>query len=86
MQSKMQNCDNLELKNIVEKNSPLKEWLVTYAGEKYKPEDDIVTVEMIISMLADDFPEVVLALSEENFIRGYEQAVNDLYEEKKQEN
>ena len=40
-------------------------------------EDFGVTVEMIIQVLTEDFPEIVLALAEENFIRGYEQGLND---------
>ena len=33
---------------------------------------------MVIEVLADEFPEVVLALAEENFIRGYQQGANDM--------
>jgi hypothetical protein len=64
--------------------SNLKEYLVEYVGTKLKPEDDNVTVEMVINVLADEFPEVALSLAEENFIRGYEQGLEDLkvFEEK----
>ena len=36
----------------VESDSPMKEWLVDYVGNKEKPDDDGVTVEMIISTVA----------------------------------
>ena len=51
---------------------------VEYVGEKLQPENGEVTVEMIIDVLADEFPEFVLAVAEENFIRGYKQAFVDM--------
>tara|TARA_A100001391_G_C4888814_1_gene230274 strand:- start:26 stop:283 length:258 start_codon:yes stop_codon:yes gene_type:complete len=73
--------NNLDLS---EDTSNLKEYLVEYVGTKLKPDDDKVTVEMVINVLADEFPEVALSLAEENFIRGYEQGLEDLkaFEEK----
>ena len=67
-----------------EEASNLKEYLVEYAGTKLKPEDDNITVNMVVNVLADEFPELVLSLAEENFIRGYEQGLEDLkaFEEK----
>ena len=67
--------NNLDLS---EDTSNLKEYLVEYVGTKLKPDDDKVTVEMVINVLADEFPEVALSLAEENFIRGYEQGLEDL--------
>ena len=32
---------------------------------------------MIIDVLADEFPEIVLPIAEENFFRGYKQALQD---------
>ncbi len=61
----------------VEPDSALKEYIVNYVGEKLNPEDNRVTVEMVIAVLAQDFPDIVLALAEENFIRGYQQGIND---------
>ena len=72
----------------VESDSPMKEWLVDYSGRKYKAEvehfktetgkdldwDGDVTVEIIIETMAAEFPEFIMALAEENFIRGYRQA------------
>ena len=56
----------------------LKDYIVDYVGNLLNPEDNQVTIEMIISVLADELPEVVLALAEENYIRGYEQGLEDL--------
>ncbi len=80
------------LKEKVKPNTPLKEWLVDYSGKKYQAEcakfkaetgkkfewDGDVTVEIIIETLAHEFPEFVMALAEENFIRGYRQAFIDM--------
>ena len=35
---------------------------------------------MIIDVLAEDFPQLVLCLSEENWVRGYQQALVDVEE------
>ena len=56
----------------------IKEWLVNYVGNKEDPEDDGVTVEMIINTMAKEFPEFLLVVAEENFLRGYEQALDDI--------
>ena len=69
---------NPDLLNTVEVNSELKEWLVEYVGNKMIPENNEVTTEMVIHVLADEFPEVVMPLAEENFFRGYEQALTDI--------
>ena len=82
------------LEEVVEPDNDLKNMLVEYVGEKNDPEDQLVTVEMIVGTLANEFPELVLALAEENWTRGYHQALDDvelgqkLYEEElqKQEN
>ena len=74
--------------------SQSRSWSVEYVGEKNDPEDQLVTVEMIVGTLADEFPELVLAVAEENWTRGYHQALDDvelgekLYKEQleKQEN
>lgn len=73
--------ENPVLKEEVKTDSEVKEWLVNYVGNKLRPEDGNITVEMIVEVLGKEFPEFVLALAEENFIRGYEQAVLDMEEE-----
>jgi hypothetical protein len=70
--------ENPDLLKTVEKDTPLKEWVVDYVGNKLGPEEDEVTLEMIITVFAEDFPEFLLPIAEENFIRGYQQALNDV--------
>lgn len=70
--------ENPDLKKLVEKDSPLKNMFVDYVGDKKNPSDKNVTLEMIVETLAEEFPEFMLAVAEENFIRGYKQAVVDM--------
>ena len=69
---------NPDLLMPVEKTSEIKTWLVNYVGEKLNPKDDEVNVEMIIEVMSTEFPELLLAIAEENFIRGYRQAMLDV--------
>ena len=69
---------NPELTEVVQVDNALKDFIVEYTGEELNPENGEVTVEMVIEVLASHFPEVVFALAEENFIRGYQQAMTDL--------
>ena len=85
--------ENPTLGEVIEvKDTEMKEWIVNYVGEKQAPEGDNVTVEMIVDQLANEFPEFVLAVAEENFVRGYQQALTDVdigrkaWEEEQQEN
>ncbi len=39
---------------------------------------DEVTVEMIVETMAKEFPEFLMAIAEENWIRGYHQALDDV--------
>tara|TARA_R100001509_G_C4760459_1_gene179545 strand:+ start:57 stop:317 length:261 start_codon:yes stop_codon:yes gene_type:complete len=64
--------------NLSSETSDLKNYIVEYVGTKLNPEDNKVTLDMVINVLADDFPEVILSLAEENFIRGYEQGLEDV--------
>tara|TARA_R110000824_G_scaffold2936_10_gene13419 strand:- start:38479 stop:38754 length:276 start_codon:yes stop_codon:yes gene_type:complete len=70
--------DNINLKENVKPDTDLKNILVEYVGEKLNPENQLISVEMIIDVLADEFPEFVLALAEENWIRGYQQGLDDI--------
>ena len=60
------------------------------AGERINPEDQNVTVEMIVDVIAKEFPEFLLVVAEENWVRGYQQAIQDVEEgikiEKENEN
>jgi len=88
------NSENTTLKETVLPENPMKQWLVNYVGETYSVAlekhnseveetmgwDGNVTVEMIVENMSLEFPEFVMALAEENFIRGYEQALQDTLE------
>lgn len=69
--------DNI-LDNVVEAENPMKEWLVQYVGERLNPESKEVTVQMIVDAMANEFPDFVVAVAQENFIRGYQQALHDV--------
>ena len=75
--------DNPELQKPVKPDSEMKNWLVEYAGNTLAPADGLVTVEHIIEVMAKEFPEFLLCVAEENFIRGYQQALNDVEEGEK---
>ena len=63
---------------LLEDTSPLKETIVQYVGDYLSPEDENITIEMVVEVLAREFPEIVLALAEENWTRGYEQGLEDV--------
>lgn len=71
---------NPMLHEAVNTDSALKEWLVDYVGEKVKPETEEVTVEMIVATIAEEFPEFLMVVAEENWVRGYHQALADVEE------
>ena len=73
-----ENSLNPELNKVLEKDSPMKEWLVDYVGNQANPDNDEVTLAMIIDTMAKEFPEFLLALAEENWVRGYHQAITDM--------
>tara|TARA_A100001015_G_C14505782_1_gene524719 strand:- start:215 stop:490 length:276 start_codon:yes stop_codon:yes gene_type:complete len=66
------------LGNKVNPNNELKEMIVNYAGNKLNPLNEEVTLEMVIDVLSDEFPELLLCISEENWVRGYHQALTDV--------
>jgi len=74
----MESLENPTLKEVVQKDTELKVWLVNYVGNKLLPKDGDVTVEMIVDVLAKEFPEFLMVVAEENFIRGYQQAITDV--------
>jgi len=65
------------LKEIIPTESELKEIIVNYVGEKLNPDNDEITVEQVIDVFAEQFPEFLLVVAEENWINGYTQALND---------
>jgi len=81
MEFDMQNNDTLTQR--VDTETPIKKWLVNYVGLEFESRQDTnfdnsVTVEMIVEVMMKQFPEFVLAIAEENFIRGYKQALFDI--------
>ena len=69
---------NTELLMPIAENNEMKRLLVNYVGEQLEPENDEVTMEMVIQVMSLEFPEILLAIAEENFIRGYQQAMWDV--------
>jgi len=70
--------ENPDLESPIEEQStPLRDLVVNYIGLKLQPEDGDVTVSMAVEVFAAEFPEFLLAVAEENFLRGYEQALTD---------
>jgi hypothetical protein len=65
------------LKEVVPTESELKEIVVNYVGNTLNPDTEEVTVEDIVNVFAEQFPEFLLALAEENWINGYTQALSD---------
>jgi len=74
----MDTGQNPELTKTVAPDTPLKEWLVNYVGEKQTPGHDEITTEMIVETMATEFPEFLMVIAEENWIRGYHQAMSDV--------
>jgi len=62
---------------VSSEDSKIKEMLVEYVGDLKQPENNEVTVDLIMEVMSKEFPEFVLALAEENYIRGYNQALHD---------
>jgi hypothetical protein len=75
--------ENPDLLKPLEPDSEMKEWLINYVGDKEQPENGEVNVDMILKTMAQEFPEFLLPLAEENFIRGYQQAMTDIEEGRK---
>ena len=75
--------ENPELEEAVEELNELKEFVIQYAGAKLQPEKNEVTVGMIVEVFAKDFPEFLMAVAEENWIRGYHQGLADIEEGEK---
>jgi len=77
----MNTNENPMLHVAVMKDNPLKNMIVDYVGNKNtndEQEGEIpVTVQMIAETLATEFPEFMLVIAEENWIRGYKQGLDD---------
>ena len=69
----------METRNKVIKRdeTPLKDLIVEFVGNKINPENDEVTVGHIAQVFSEEFPEFVITIAEENWINGYTQALTD---------
>ncbi len=75
---------NEDLNKKVEPDNSLKTMLVDYVGNNNSNvNNEEVTVENIVETLAKEFPEFLMVVAEENFIRGYHQALVDVEEGEK---
>jgi hypothetical protein len=63
---------------LVNPDSDLKNMLVEYVGTKFDKEE--VTVHMIAEAIASEFPEFAWSYAEENYLRGYQQGLDDAYQ------
>jgi|TARA_A100001518_G_C1195972_1_gene40444 hypothetical protein len=54
----MSEQDNSYLKKVVQMDGKLKYEIVKYVGQKLQPENDEVTLEMVISIIAEEFPDL----------------------------
>ena len=69
--------ENENLNETVSADTGLKELVVNYIGRRLAGPEEI-TVDMAVEVFAAEFPEFLLAVAEENFLRGYEQALGDV--------
>jgi hypothetical protein len=69
--------ENENLNETVSTDTGLKELVVNYIGERLAGPEEI-TVDMAVEVFAAEFPEFLLAVAEENFLRGYDQALVDV--------
>jgi hypothetical protein len=70
--------ENPDLKEEAIADTAVKQFLVNYTGDKLQPEDEKITVGMIVETVAEEFPEFLMAVAEENWVRGYHQALHDV--------
>ena len=75
--------ENIDLNETVSSETGLKQLVVNYIGERLARSEE-VTVDMAVEVFAAEFPEFLLAVAEENFLRGYEQALSDVETMEKQ--
>jgi hypothetical protein len=69
--------ENPDLEMPVDDTTGLKQLVVNYIGNRLMAQED-VTVDMAVQVFAAEFPEFLMAIAEENFLRGYEQALMDV--------
>ena len=62
---------------FVKRESKLKEVIINYVGETVHPDEPNVTVKDVVSIFADEFPEFLFVVAQENFLNGYKQGLHD---------
>ena len=62
---------------LVKNDTKLKEMIVNYVGEQLHPITPEVTVDDIIKIFADEFPEFLMVVAQENFLRGYSEGIKE---------
>ena len=62
---------------LVNDDTKLKELIVNYVGEQLHPLKLEVTVEDIVNIFADEFPDFLMVVAQENFLRGYTTGLED---------
>jgi len=73
----MTDFGEFSINKILVSDGELKELIIEYVGNKLKPENDEVTMQMAINTIAEEFPELLLTVAEENYLRGYEEGIDD---------
>ena len=68
---------NPTLETVVDTETGLKQLVVNYIGDHLDGPEEI-TVDMAVQVFAAEFPDFLFAVAEENFLRGYEQALDDV--------
>jgi hypothetical protein len=66
-----------ELEKTIDESTGLKQLIVNYVGERLLSGEEI-TVDMAVQVFSAEFPEFLMVIAEENFLRGYEQALIDI--------
>jgi hypothetical protein len=69
--------ENPDLERPVEGNTGLQQLVVNYIGNRLDAPEE-VTVDMAVQVFAAEFPQFLMAIAEENFLRGYQQALDDV--------
>ena len=62
---------------LVKNDTKLKELIVNYGGEQLHPTTPEVTVAAVVKIFADEFPEFLLVVAQENFLRGYSEGIKE---------
>jgi len=66
------------MQEVVEPTNVLKSLFVGYVGTKLQPENNEVTIDMCVRVLAEEFPEFLIPVVEQNYLLGYRQCALDL--------